>query len=104
MTDREMMTVLTALTGETDADALSAALNFAADAVCQRAFPFRKGHVCVPDRYLSKQLSIAAYLLNKRGAEGETVHIENGVHRHYTSAGIPEEYFLGITPEIGLPK
>lgn len=43
-------------------------------------------------------LDIAVYLYNKRGAEGQTGHFENGTSRSYESAGIPESYLHGIVP------
>lgn len=58
----------------------------------------------VPKRYEQKQLQIAAYLLNKRGAEGEIQHIENGIHRNYGDAEIPAAMLRGITPCVGIPR
>lgn len=58
----------------------------------------------VPKRYEQKQLQIAAYLLNKRGAEGETQHIENGIHRNYEAADVPPSMLRGITPRVGIPR
>ena len=58
----------------------------------------------VPKRYVQKQLQIAAFLVNKRGAEGETQHIENGIHRNYEDADIPPSMLRGITPFVGIPR
>lgn len=58
----------------------------------------------VPKRYEHKQLQIAAFLVNKRGAEGETQHIENGIHRKYEDADIPPSMLRGITPFVGIPR
>ena len=58
----------------------------------------------VPKRYEQKQLQIAAYLLNRRGAEGETQHIENGIHRNYEAADVPPSMLRGITPRVGIPR
>ena len=52
----------------------------------------------VPKRYEQKQLQIAAYLLNRRGAEGETQHIENGIHRNYGAADIPDAMLQDVVP------
>lgn len=52
----------------------------------------------VPDRYALIQLNIACYLLNKRGAEGQIQHIENGIHRNYGSADVPDGMLEGIMP------
>lgn len=58
----------------------------------------------VPKRYEHKQFQIAAYLLNRRGAEGETQHIENGIHRNYEAADVPPSMLRGITPRVGIPR
>lgn len=58
----------------------------------------------VPKRYEHKQIQIAAYLLNRRGAEGETQHIENGIHRSYEAADVPPSMLRGITPCVGIPR
>ena len=58
----------------------------------------------VPKRYEQKQIQIAAFLVNKRGAEGETQHIENGIHRNYEGADIPSTMLRGITPFVGIPR
>lgn len=52
----------------------------------------------VPDRYVMAQLNIAVYLLNKRGAEGEIQHIENGIHRNYGSSDIPDAMLKDVMP------
>ena len=58
----------------------------------------------IPKRWEHKQIEIAAYMLNKRGAEGETQHIENGIHRNYKSADVPEEMLRDIPPYCGIPR
>ena len=58
----------------------------------------------VPKRYEQKQIQIAAFLVNKRGAEGETQHTENGIHRNYEDADIPPSMLRGITPFVGIPR
>lgn len=58
----------------------------------------------VPKRYEDKQIQIAAFLLNKRGAEGETQHIENGIHRNYDTPGIPEAMLRDVFPMVGIPR
>ena len=44
----------------------------------------------MPARYDSLQIRICVYWLNKRGAEGEIQHIENGIHRNYGSGADAE--------------
>ena len=58
----------------------------------------------VPRRFEYKQVQIAAYLLNKRGAEGETQHIENGIHRNYKNADVPNDMLWDIFPQVGIPR
>jgi hypothetical protein len=41
-------------------------------------------------------------MFNKRGAEGETSHSENGVSRTYSSASVSEELLREITPKAGV--
>ena len=42
------------------------------------------------------------YLINKRGAEGETTHNENGINRAYESASVPESLLGRVTPFAGV--
>lgn len=97
-----MKSRLSALTEETDNNILSAYLELAASVVLDRCYPFRTQDLPVPERYHVKQLNIAVYLLNKRGAEGETRHNENGIDRTYASADVPEDMLKGITPIASL--
>ncbi len=52
----------------------------------------------LPTRYESRQVEIAAYLYNKRGAEGETSHNENGISRSYENGSIPDSMLSDIIP------
>ena len=56
----------------------------------------------MPSKYDNLQIRIATYLLNKRGAEGEVQHIENGIHRNYGSADIPEVMLKDVTPFVNV--
>ena len=102
MTETEMMVALERITGEEDSDILATYLDIAAEAVIHKAYPFRDDVTVVPKRYQATQLDIAGYLLNKRGAEGETYHSENGINRSYESAGIPASMLAGVTPFAGV--
>lgn len=81
---------------------LLAYLRIAENAVLERRYPYAPDEVCVPPRYEGRVLEIAAYLLNKRGAEGQITHSENGVSRTYESASIPESMLADITPCVGV--
>jgi hypothetical protein len=67
-----------------------------------RAYPFGTDESEVPARYEFLQCEIAAYLLNKRGAEGQTAHGENGISRSYESADVPESMLGAVTPFCGV--
>ena len=43
-------------------------------------------------------MEIAAYLVNQRGAEGETAHSENGISRSYEDGDVPPTLLREIVP------
>ncbi len=98
MTEEVMIDRLRKMTGECNQGALLAALDAAAEAILNKCYPFDAEQDEVPTRYRNRQVEIAAYLLNKRGAEGETAHSENGVARTYENAGVPDSMLAGIVP------
>lgn len=81
-------------------------LEVAADVILSRAYPFGipVDLYGVPERWQVLQCEVAAYLINRRGAEGETAHSENGISRSYESAGVPESMLRGIVPCCGIPE
>lgn len=81
-------------------------LELAKAEVVSRMWPFAPEATWadVPERLHRQTVSIAVYLVNRRGAEGETSHSESGVSRSYESAGIPASYLMGITPQAGVPR
>lgn len=98
MTKEVMKARLSALTGETDDNILLTFLDIASGKILEKCYPYRHDKRDVPARYHSTQLDIAVYLLNKRGAEGETAHSENGINRSYESASVPDSMLKGIVP------
>lgn len=102
MTDTEKLTMLKAMTGEKDESVLSTYLSIAGNKVLKRAYPFNSTVTVVPDRYAYNQVEIAAYLVNKRGAEGETAHSENGISRSYEDGDVPPTLLREIVPCAGL--
>lgn len=102
MTESQKLDTLTALSGETDRSVLLAYLRLAGEEVLRRAFPFNHDEREVPAKYHSKQIEIALYMLNKRGAEGETAHSENGISRSYESASVPESMLANIVPHASV--
>ena len=98
MTDAEKLTMLKAMTGEENESVLSTYLSIAGNKVLKRAYPFNSTVTEVPDRYAYNQVEIAAYLVNKRGAEGETAHSENGISRSYEDGDVPPTLLREIGP------
>lgn len=98
MTDSEKLAMLKAMTGEKKKPVLSTYLSIAGNKVCRRAYPFDPTQTTVPPQYEIIQIEIAAYLLNRRGSEGETVHLENGISRHYEDGDVPPSLMRDIIP------
>ena len=87
----------------TDEDALLLTLlSISAQKILDRVYPYNPTVTEVPTRYETKQVEIAVYLYNKRGAEGQISHNENGINRTYESADVPESLMRGITPYVGV--
>lgn len=105
MTDIEKLTALKAVVGGSDTDeVLSAYLNLAEGKIIAKAYPYKDDVTEVPAQYHYLQIEIAAYMLNKRGAEGQTSHTENGITRQYENADIPASMLKAITPYCGVIK
>lgn len=104
MTEFEKMVRLSTMVEETDNSILSTYLDIAGERVCRQAYPFNPEITTVPDRYVGVQLEIAAYLISRRGAEGETAHNENGINRSWASASIPRSMLSTVIPRVGVPK
>ena len=104
MTDNEKLDALRAMVGGSDSDTvLSTYLNLAGRKIIAKAFPYKAETVTtVPVQYEYLQLEIAAYMLNKRGAEGQVTHTENGVQRQYEDADIPSSMLRAIVPHCGV--
>ena len=102
MTDEQKISMTARLSGkdkELDAELLSDYLMIAGQEIMERCYPFGyKDDAPVPGRYCLLQCKIAAYLISKEGAEGQTSHSENGVSRSYESGGVPESMLGQITP------
>lgn len=98
----EQLKCLLGISGAEEDMLLSTLLVLAAQKILDRAYPYDPEVAEVPQRYAGKQLEIAVYLYNKRGAEGQTSHDENGIRRTYESADVPESLMRGITPFVGV--
>lgn len=102
MLDAEKIKLVKAMSGETDVDTVSAYLSLAGDKICRRAYPFDPSVTEVPEQYSLLQVEIAVYLLNKRGAEGEAAHSENGISRTYENGDVPTSMLRQIVPMCGV--
>jgi hypothetical protein len=101
MEDAVKKTLLESMTDETDDDILSVALDNAESVILNRLYPFGADGTILPTRYGYLQVRIAAYFLNKRGAEGEVQHNENNVYRYYESGDVPNSLLDEIVPFAG---
>jgi len=99
-TDKKIEMLSHMLDGDEDNGILEVYLELAAQKVLNRMYPYKDDYegLEVPDRYVAVQLKIANYMLNKRGAEGQIQHIENGIHRNYGAADIPDGMLAEIVP------
>ena len=107
MTDVEKLSLLRVMVGQPNEgdwadDVLISYLAIAGQKIINRAYPYDDTVTEVPRRYGYLQCDIAAYLLNKRGAEGQTAHSENGISRSYESADIPESMLGDVVPHVGV--
>ena len=107
MTEVEKLSLLRVMVGQPNEgdwsdDVLTSYLAIAGQKIINRAYPYDDSVTEVPRRYSYLQCDIANYLLNKRGAEGQTAHGENGVSRSYESADVPESMMSEITPNVGV--
>ena len=102
MPEEEKISMVKAMAGESDTAVVSAYLALAGHKICRKAYPFDPTQNIVPDQYAMTQVEIAVYLLNKRGAEGESSHSENGVSRTYENGDAPASMLRGIVPTVGV--
>ena len=57
----------------------------------------------IEPKYLNAQLAIAVEIFNKRGAEGQSGHSENGLSRSYENGDISYAVLSRVTPVIKTP-
>lgn len=100
MTTEEKITMVQAMTSETNEDIISAFLQIAGNKIIRKAYPFDSTQTEVPERYHDLQCEIAVYLLDKRGALGQTSHSENGISRNYEAGSVPDSMLDAVVPFI----
>lgn len=98
MTSNEKIAMLKTMQEEQDEGVLSTYLYLAGRKIILRAFGNGVEVTEVPAVYDSVQLEIAVYMLNKRGADYEQSHGENGVSRVWGESDVPESLLACITP------
>lgn len=109
MDDLDKMTNLRLIVGEGDDDyILLSYLEQAKCVILDRMYPYVSegtyNDLNIPPKYDWKQIRIAAYLMNKRGAEGELSHSENGISRSYSDSDVPGSLLADVLPMIGIPR
>ena len=107
MSEAEKLIMLRTMVGNEDSlgwtdDVLLTYLSVAGQKIINKAYPYNNEENVVPKRYSLLQCEIASYLLNKRGAEGQTSHSENGISRSYESADVPESMLKDVVPLCGV--
>ena len=108
MTEVEKLSLLRVMVGQPNTDedwsddVLISYLKIAGEKIINRAYPYDDTVTEVPRRYGVLQCEIAQYLLNKRGADGETAHSENGISRTYENANVPESLMSEVIPIVGV--
>ena len=107
MTEIEKLSMLRVMVcqpneGDWSDEVLTSYLNIAGRKIINRAYPYDDTVTEVPRRYGYLQCDIAAYLLNRRGSEGQLSHSENGISRTYESASVPESMLSEVTPYCGV--
>lgn len=89
------------LDGNVSVNTANTYLEAAEKAIINLAFPYGDGKETMPEKYEYEQIEIAAYFINKMGAEGEISHSEGGTTRTYESADIPASLKARITAKAG---
>ena len=91
------------VTDITDED-ISAYLLVAGEAILRRRYPYGVPEDVngVPSQYDRLHCEEATFLIAKRGAEGQTVHAENGIDRSYENGYIPSSMLKSVVPYCGV--
>ena len=101
-TEKKISMLRTMLDEDVESGVLDAYLELAKQKILNRMYQFETDleyeNLDVPAKYTMAQINIAIYLYNKRGAEGEVQHIENGIHRNYGSSDIPNAMLKDVMP------
>ncbi|MCD8201754.1 MAG: hypothetical protein LUD47_06805 [Clostridia bacterium] len=98
MTEKEKIETVQVMAGDPalldDARLVAVYLNLAKSAMLSRLYPHCEDSRALPDKYSTLQCELAVWYLSQRGAEGESIHIENSISRTYKS----DEEILNMLP------
>lgn len=78
---------------------LNTLLDIAQEQILNKAFPYNKNVSSVPLRYENLQCRLTVDIYNRKGAEGESEHNENGVNRKYL---LDSELLKEVIPMAGV--
>lgn len=106
MTEAEKIEYIKVISEEKETSVISAFLTLATQIAFNKVFPFgapnndmaRK----VMSRYDNVICEITVYLINKRGAEGESAHSESTAERTYENGGVPDSIMKKLIPFCGV--
>lgn len=98
MTQAELFNALLGGDPESNSDVVDYYLGVASDIICD----IRNSDV-VESKYSRLQVQIAIDLYNRRGAEGQISHSENGISRTWSSSDVSESLISKITPFVKTP-
>lgn len=106
MTDDELTAAVEAMVDERDKALVPAYLPMAKSKVMGWLWPFEKSPdwADVPEKHHPATAEICAYLIDKRGGEGEVRHVENGTTREWESGSVPLSMLENMTPFAGVPE
>ena len=90
------------LTENASDEELEDLLESAKAVILSRRFPFGEVPDEIENRYKDLHIRIAVEMYNKKGAEGQTSHSENGISRSFASASVSEDLLREITPKGGV--
>lgn len=80
-------------------------LDAAKESILNYLYPFGvPKDVEFPAQYDFLQIRVVIYNIHRRGAEGQTKHIEVGTERDFASGDIPIDLLKEITPKCGFPE
>lgn len=77
-------------------------LSFSSSKILNRAYPFREELPELPAQFENLQVRIAAEIYARMGAEGQTVHNENGINRTWSTCDAGQVLLREVVPEVGV--